>query len=110
MTALIDWNGLKAMDETACGKVMGPVAARWESFGWHTREVDGHDMTQLCDALDWAEADTEAPCAIIAHTVKGKGVSFLEGRPEFHNAALTPEQITAALAELEATLQALREA
>jgi len=47
---------------------------------------------------------------MIAHTVKVKGVSFLEGRPEFHNSALTPEQITAALAELEATLQALREA
>ena len=110
VTAIVDWNGLKAMDATACGKVMGPVAARWESFGWHAREVDGHDMAQLCEALDWAEAEAEAPCVIIAHTVKGKGVSFLEGRPEFHNSALTPEQITAALAELEATLQALREA
>jgi len=109
VTGIIDWNGLKAMDETHCGKTMQPQALRWEACGWRVREVDGHDMGELCDVLDWATESTDVPSMIIAHTVKGKGVSFIEGRPQFHNAALTEEQITEALAELEAELQSIRE-
>ena len=92
VTAVIDANGLKAMDETHCGKIMEPIAARWAAMGWRTREIDGHDMAQICEALDWAKESTDTPSVIVAHTVKGKGISFIENNPAFHNAALTPER------------------
>ena len=107
MTAIVDRNGLKAMDETACGKEMEPYGDRWRSFGWHVREIDGHDMAQIVAALDWAEEQRDGPSVIIGKTVKGKGVSFIEGRPQFHNAALTDEQLQQALSELEASLSQL---
>mgnify|MGYP005850881873 CR=1 FL=1 len=110
LTAIVDQNGLKAMDESTCGKVLEPLGKRWAAFGWAVKEIDGHDMGQICRALDWAERHTEAPAVIVAHTAKGKGVSFMEGNYTFHNAAITPEQYAAALAELEARLQALGEA
>jgi transketolase len=110
VTAIIDTNGLKGMDATSCAKPLEPLTTRWESFGWRTRDIDGHDMGQLCGALDWAEESEGAPSLIVAHTVKGKGISFIEGKAQFHNAAFTEEQIKQAIAELEATLQQTREA
>jgi transketolase len=107
--ALVDRNRLKGMDETACGKNMEPYADRWRSFGWAVREIDGHDMTQIVSALDWATAYADGPALVIANTIKGKGISFIEGRPEFHNAALTQEQISQAVFELEANLNRLQE-
>ncbi len=109
VTAIVDTNGLKAMDAPSCAKQMEPMAARWAAFGWHVREIDGHDMAQICAALDWAAETVDAPSAIVAHTVKGKGVSFIEGQPAYHNAALTPEQFAAAVAELEAQLAGMEE-
>ena len=109
VTAIIDWNGLKAMDETSSAKPMVRMAERWGAFGWAVREIDGHDMAQICEALDWADTNGDAPSLIIAHTVKGKGISFIEGRPEFHNAALTTEQIEQAISELEAHPDLVRE-
>jgi transketolase len=109
LTAIVDQNGLKAMDEVACGKPIEPLARRWAAFGWAVREIDGHDVGQICKALDWATQQTETPAVILARTVKGKGVSFMENQPGFHNVAVTAEQYGAALAELEARLQALGE-
>ncbi len=109
LVAVIDWNGLKAMDETSSGKLMESMADRWAAFGWRVREIDGHDMAQICDALDWGDGSDMVPSLIIAHTVKGKGISFIEGKPQFHNAALTDEQIEQAMAELEAQLSQARE-
>jgi transketolase len=109
LTGIIDANGLKAMDATSCGKLMEPMAERWAAFGWRVREVDGHDLAQLCEALDWATEGAAAPSLIIARTVKGKGVSFIENQPQFHNAPLTEAQFRQALAELEARLAQLRE-
>jgi transketolase len=102
VTAILDRNRLKAMDETACSKSMDPQGARWASFGWGVMEVDGHDMVAICDALDWATAEGERPSMIIANTVKGKGISFAEGNAAFHNSVMTPEQFEASLAELSA--------
>jgi transketolase len=110
VTAIIDQNGLKAMDESSCGKSLEPLAQRWASFGWQVREIDGHDMAQICAALDWATQTTDSPCTIIAHTVKGKDVSFIENQPGFHNAPVTPEQYEQATAELQANLRAKQEA
>jgi transketolase len=110
VTAILDSNGLKASDETYCGKAMRPMSERWASFGWRVREIDGHDMGQICDALDWANEPSEAPAFIAARTVKGKGVSFMEGQAGFHNASITPEQMKQALAELQANLKQAQEA
>jgi transketolase len=107
VTAIVDQNGLKAMDETYRGKILEPLAARWASFGWVTREIDGHNMQEIVDALDWATGQNKAPAVIIAHTVKGKGVSFIENQAAFHNAPATPEQYEKAVAELEAHLKTL---
>ena len=101
LTAIIDRNDLQAQGATEDRKRLEPLAAKWAAFGWHVLEVDGHDLRALCDALDQATATRGRPTAIIARTVKGKGVSFLEGRFQFHNASLTADQIARALAELE---------
>jgi transketolase len=109
LTAIVDQNGLKAMDAVASGKSLEPLAARWAAFGWATREIDGHNMAQICAALDWAAAQQQAPAAIIAHTVKGKGISFTENQAPFHNAPMSNEQYEQAVAELEAHLKTLKE-
>lgn len=105
LTAIIDRNGLKAMDEASSSKTMDPLTDRWKSFGWSVCEIDGHEMAEICEALDWAGENVETPSMIIAHTVKGKGIPFIEGRPEFHNAALTEEQVEKALTGLEEQLE-----
>jgi transketolase len=109
VTAIVDRNRLKAMDETACGKMMEPYADRWRGFGWRVREIDGHDMAQVVEALDWADGDPSTPSVIIANTVKGKGVSFVEGNADFHNGTMTDAQFAQAIQELTAHLNALRE-
>ncbi len=99
LVAVIDLNGLQI--DGACCEVMdlGDVSAKWRSFGWQVQEVDGHDLGQLCRALDLAGGDG-LPCMIVARTVKGKGVSFMENNVSFHGKAPTPEEVERALAEL----------
>lgn len=110
LLAIIDCNGLKAMDCPDCAKSTGPMAERWRAFGWQVREIDGHAMQAICEGLDWAETNHDSPSLLIAHTVKGKGVSFMEGQPAFHNAMLSPEQMAQAVLELETRLSALEAA
>ena len=109
VTLVLDANGLKGMDEPSCAKMMQPMAARWQSFGWYVREIDGHDMTQIVDAFDWAKGNTDGPSIIIANTVKGKGISFIEGHYAYHNASLTEKQLAMAIDELETNLESLSE-
>ncbi len=104
LVAIIDRNAMKAMDETECGKLLEPLAARWSSFGWATTEINGHDAAAICKALDWADEQEDKPSLIVARTIKGKGVSFLEGQPQFHNAALDEKQFELATRELELAL------
>jgi len=77
-----------------------PLEEKWRAFGWEVLETDGHDLSALIAALDKAKAVKGRPTVIIAHTVKGKGVSFMENNPAFHGKAPTPEQAEKALAEL----------
>lgn len=107
VTAFLDWNRLKAMDESRSSKCMDPQPDRWAGFCWAVREIDGHDMQAICDALDWAETIPDQPKVIIASTIKGKGVSFAEDQAIFHNGVMSPEQFELALAELEAQREAL---
>jgi transketolase len=77
-----------------------PLVAKWRAFNWHVREIEGHDMAQIVDALDEAEQVTGRPTFIVSHTVKGKGVSWMELDPEWHGKAPDQEQARRALAEL----------
>jgi transketolase len=109
LTVLVDRNSLQAMGRTEDRMSVEPFAAKWQAFGWATREIDGHDMRQICDALDEASAEGSRPSAIIAHTVKGKGVPFMEGDASFHNVAVTAQQLAEAEAALAASLDAMRD-
>ncbi|MCS6829727.1 MAG: transketolase [Armatimonadota bacterium] len=100
LTAILDYNRYQL--DGAIGEIMSiaPVVAKWEAFGWAVREIDGHNMRQILDALHWARAPREQPSIIVAHTVKGKGVSFMENNNEFHGKAPTQAELEQALAEL----------
>ena len=77
-----------------------PLAEKWRAFGWHTIEVDGHDLAKVDAAFSEAAATKGKPTCLIAHTVKGKGVSFMENNPKWHGMAPNAEELAAALKEL----------
>ena len=80
---------------------MEPVIDKWKAFRWHTIEIDGHDLKQILSAAEKAKKIKDQPVMIRAHTIKGKGVSFMEGNNAFHGVAPTAEQVQKALKELE---------
>jgi transketolase len=77
-----------------------PLADKWRAFGWHTIEIDGHDFNAIQGALAEAEATKGQPTCLVAHTIKGKGVSFMENNPKFHGTAPNPDEVKLALQEL----------
>jgi len=79
-----------------------PLVEKFEAFGWRTMEIDGHDFNQVIPALETARAKDGKPTCIVANTIKGKGVSFMKNNPEWHGVAPKPDQVAAAVAELEA--------
>lgn len=99
LVAIIDRNGLQQTGAGANIMNLGDMAAKWAAFGWRTVEVDGHDVGQLYDALQPGPGD-DRPTAIIAHTTKGKGVSFTENNNDWHHNVLTRAQFETAMAEL----------
>jgi transketolase len=100
LCAIIDNNGLQAQGRTADRLDQGDISAKWRAFGWNVIEIDGHNMEQILTALDEAEKFKGKPTAIIAHTIKGKGISFAENQVGYHNRALTQEEYDKALEEL----------
>ncbi|MGW0817390.1 transketolase [Streptomyces viridiviolaceus] len=96
--AIVDRNGLQQGDRTEDTVALEPLAARWTAFGWEVREVDGHDHAALLGAF--APAGADRPVAVVAHTRKGKGVSFMEDRAEWHHKVPDRDQVRAAVAEL----------
>ena len=100
LIAIIDYNKFQLDGATADILGIEPLAAKWQAMGWQTREIDGHDLAQVLDALHWAQ-QAGGPACIIAHTVKGKGVSFMEGENAYHGVAPSDEELPRALAELE---------
>jgi transketolase len=76
----------------------------WRGFGWHVIECDGHDMAAVDQALDEAERPHDRPRCVVAHTTKGRGVSFMENNPSFHGKAPTGEQLETALKEIQTGL------
>ena len=83
-----------------------PVAQKYRDFNWHVREIDGYDMAQILEALDEADTVTDRPTLILSHTVKGKGVSWMELNPDWHGKAPSEEQGEIAIAELEGRIDA----
>jgi transketolase len=101
LTAIVDCNGYQARSDVSTEGTMGvePLADKWLGFGWSARRIDGHDMAAVVDTLESLPLEPGRPSAVIADTVKGKGVSFLE-RGHDHYSRLTAEQARAALQEL----------
>ena len=81
-----------------------PLADKWKAFNWNVQEIDGHDMAQILTSLERTKSGGGKPHMIIAHTVKGKGVSFMEGNIDWHGKSTTKEETERALAELEGAL------
>jgi transketolase len=102
LCAIIDLNGLQIDGPVSKVKAIEPVASKWSAFGWNVIDIDGHDMKEILEALDEAETVKGKPSIILAHTIKGKGVSFFEGKVEYHGIAPTPEELEEALKEMEA--------
>ena len=100
LTAIVDVNRLGQRGETMHGWDLGSYTRRFEAFGWHAIEIDGHDVEQIYAAYREAESTTGKPTAIVAKTVKGKGYSGVEDQGGWHGKAITQDEAEAALAEL----------
>lgn len=107
LTAIYDYNRSQVDGRTWEIVDLEPVADKWRAFNWEVREIDGHDMVQILDAFAWAKSVPDRPTLILAHTIKGKGVSFMVEDPvTWHGKAPSPEQAERALAELAAEVKA----
>ncbi len=100
VTAIVDFNKWQATSRSTETLALEPLAEKWRSFGWETQEIDGHNMQEVVTALSKTVPSTETPQMIIAHTVKGKGVSFMEDDNNWHYRAPTPEEVEQARKEL----------
>jgi transketolase len=102
LCGVVDVNKLQIDGWTKDVMCIDPLKAKWEAFGWHAIEVDGHNIEQLLSAFGEAEHTKGRPTVILANTVKGKGVSFMENKAEWHGKAPKKEEAEKALKELEA--------
>jgi transketolase len=100
LIALLDYNKYQETGPISREMALEPLVDKWRGFGWSVSEADGHDMAALIQALRTAQQVVGQPSIVIAHTVKGKGVSFVEADFTFHGRALTPEQAARAREEI----------
>jgi transketolase len=107
LIAIVDHNRLQQYGWPGDGpdgrippQVPGELVAKWKAFGWRVLEMDGHDMADILRVLDQAARGDGRPVAVIAHTVKGKGVSFMEGHYFWHTRAIKPDEFAQAMADL----------
>ena len=101
LVAIVDNNGLQIDGWNRDVMNLDPFNKKWQAFGWHVIEVDGHDLAQLIDAFNQAKLVKGQPTVIIAHTIKGKGISFMENNAGFHGKAPSATEVEIALKELE---------
>jgi transketolase len=101
LVAIVDYNKIQSFGSVADVMRLDPLAEKWRAFGWACREIDGHDHAAISDALSAVPHEPGKPTAIVAHTIKGKGVSFMEGQLAWHYKSPNDEQLAQALAELE---------
>jgi transketolase len=100
VVAIVDYNRIQLDGFVKDVMELEPLAAKWQAFGWHVIELDGHSIPALQAAFAEAASVKEKPTALIAHTVKGKGVSFMENNPKFHGVAPSKEEVEMAMKEL----------
>ncbi|HMH53960.1 MAG TPA: transketolase, partial [Candidatus Acidoferrum sp.] len=100
LTVILDENRIQLDDFVAKVRDIEPVAAKWKAFRWPVIEIDGHEVGQIRKALDEAEATRGVPTFIVAHTVKGKGVSFMENNVDWHGKAPKPAEAVQAIREI----------
>ncbi|SVB80324.1 uncharacterized protein METZ01_LOCUS233178, partial [marine metagenome] len=97
---IVDRNGIQNDDFVNVQMEVGDVPSKFASFGWEVKEINGHSFEEILEAMDWATGIHHSPCAIIANTVKGKGVSYMEDNPAFHGKAPNDDELRMALEEL----------
>ena len=100
LIAFVDRNHMMIDGPTESVMSLEPFADKWRAFGWETREIDGHDYTQLAEAIEFGQGYTDGPVMIVADTVKGKGVSYMENDPAWHYGGLSAELIQQAKSDL----------
>jgi len=100
LIAIVDYNKIQSLGTVKEVLDLEPLAEKWRAFGWSTREIDGHDLAQIEETLTSVPAESNKPTCVVAHTVKGKGVSFMENKLLWHYRAPDQEEMTKALAEL----------
>jgi transketolase len=100
LVAIVDYNKIQSFGTVEEVLSLEPLASKWQAFGWAVREIDGHNFKQIEDALLAIPFEPGRPSCVIAHTVKGKGVSFMEGQLAWHYKPPNDEQLHQALAEL----------
>jgi transketolase len=101
LCAIVDYNKIQLDDWVNKILDLEPLAAKWESFGWRALVISGNDMQEVLDAYEQAKMTSGKPTVIIANTIKGKGVSFMENNVEFHGTAPNAQQVKQAIDELE---------
>ena len=101
LIGIIDRNSIQIGGSTEDVMPLEDLQGKWRSFGWHVQEIDGHNMESICEAMSMARAVTDRPSVIIAHTIPGKGVDFMEGDYHWHGKVPTAEEAQRALAQLE---------
>jgi transketolase len=101
LTAIVDYNDVQLDGPVHEIMPMAPMTGKWRDFGWHVLEINGHNIRQVAEALAMAREVHHAPTAIIAHTTKGKGVSFMENDAHWHGVAPDADQFNLACQELE---------
>ena len=103
---IVDWNGLEADGPVQELTGLGNIAEKYRVFGWNVMEIDGNDITEIKKAFDeLPDPGSTVPTAILAHTVKGKGVSFMEHKLQWHTGKVTDEQLQQSIAELTAAYE-----
>jgi transketolase len=100
LCVILDYNGIQLDGHVKTILDLEPVVDKWKAFGWPVLDIDGHDITQIDKALDQAESLKGRPTFIVAHTVKGKGVSFMENEPEWHGKAPKPAEAIRGIREI----------
>ncbi len=101
LCAILDYNELQIDGFNKDVKNIEPICDKWRAFGWNVEEIDGHNFRQIFESLDRARASRGAPTIIVAHTIKGHGVSFMENVAAFHGRCLKPEEMEIARRELQ---------
>ena len=104
LIAFVDWNGLQIDGKNEDVITVAPIDEKFRSFGWDVQFIDGHDFEDIAEAVNKAKSSSGKPHVIIAKTVKGKGVSFMENQAGWHGKAPNDEQLEQAIAELGGTL------